>query len=98
MAAGSPDELVVLYGSYEHLIVVTYDRDFRKFRQLLPEHERNRFSKHVGRLQLEVGYEKSPVRVREEMANIEHFVSQARERGKPFLMSIQDSGIKVTTK
>lgn len=98
LAASAPDQLLSLLGQYEALVVVTHDRDFRKFRQMLPEHERSRFSAGAGRLHLDVPYVLSPRRVEEEMENIEHHFRQALRRKVPFVMTIQKENIKITTK
>lgn len=98
LAISAPDQLLALLGKFESLVIVTHDKDFRKYREMLPEHERSRFTAGAGRLQLEVPYEQSPQRVAEEIENIEHHYHQAVRRRKPFLMSIQKATIKITTK
>ena len=98
LANSAPDQLLALFGKYESLVIVTHDKDFRKYRKMLPEHERSRFTAGAGRLQLEVKYEHSSRRVEEEIENIEHHYFQAQKRKTPFIMSIQDVNIKVITK
>lgn len=98
LATSAPDQLLAVLGKYENLVVVTHDKHFRKYRALLPEHERSRFSQGAGRLSIEVAYEKSPQRVAEEIENIEYFYIQALRNRRQFLMSIMDVNIRVTTK
>jgi hypothetical protein len=98
VAAGTPDQVLVILGSYESLVIVTHDRDFRRFRSMLPPGERSRFSKGSGRLQLEVDYAKAPLRVEEEIENIEPHFAQALKRNVPFIMAIMDASIRITTK
>lgn len=60
LATSSPDQLLALFGKYERLVIVSHDKDFRKYRHMLPEHERSRFTTGAGRLFLDVAYPKSP--------------------------------------
>lgn len=98
LATSSPDQLLALFGKYERLVIVSHDRDFKKYRAMLPEHERSRFRAGAGRLFLDVAYPKSPQRVAEELESIEFHYWQAQKRHKPFLMTILDVGIRVVTK
>ena len=95
LATAAPDQLLAILGKYESLVIVTHDRDFKRYRKLLPEHERSRFSEGAGRLQLEVDYSRAAARIEEEIDVIEYFHQRARRERRPFLMSIQKTGIKV---
>lgn len=96
-ASATPDHVIAPYGKYESLVIVSHDRDFRKYRKLLPDHERSRFTAGAGRLQLEIDYARSPQRVAEEIEAIEFHYAQAQIRHKPFLMVIMDANIKIQT-
>ena len=98
LAISAPDQLLALLGKFESLVIVTHDKDFRKYRQMLPDHGRSRFTAGAGRLQLEIAYELSLQRVTEEIENIEHHYRQAIRRRVPFIMSIQKANIRITTK
>ncbi len=93
----APDQLIAIFGKYESLVIVSHDKDFKKYRQLLPQHERRRFSEGAGRLHLDVPYARSVQRVNDEFEAIEFHYQQARKRGRPFLMTVAKATIKVET-
>ena len=93
----APDQLIAIFGKYESLVIVSHDSDFKKYRQLLPEHERRKFSEGAGRLHLDVPYARSVQRVADEIEAIEFHYSQATRRRRPFLMTIMKATIKVQT-
>ena len=95
LAAAAPDQLIAILGKYESLVIVTHDRDFKRYRKLLPEHERSRFTEGAGRLQLEVDYSRAAARLEEEIDVVEFFHLRALRERRPFLLSIQRAGVKV---
>jgi hypothetical protein len=98
VVVAAPDQLLALLGKYEALVILSHDRDFRKYRSMLPEHERSRFTAGAGRLWIRVSYPRSLQRIIDEIENIEHHYRQSIRRNVPFIMEIQDATIKVTTK
>jgi hypothetical protein len=74
----TPDQLIAVFGKYESLVIVSHDNDFRKYRQLLPQHERRRFLEGAGRLLLDVPYERSAQRVEEELEAIEFTIGRRK--------------------
>jgi len=91
----APDQLLAVFGKYEFLVIVSHDSDFKKYRRLVPQHERAGFSKWAGRLHLDMPYERSVQRVTEEIESIEFHFQQARKQHKPFLMTIKKGTIKI---
>jgi hypothetical protein len=92
----APDQVIAVFGKYESLVIVSHDNDFRRYRKLLPEHERKPFQRGAGRLLLDVPYERSAERVAEEIEVIEFHYEQAQKRGIPFLMTISKGTVKVS--
>lgn len=95
LATSAPDQLIMLLGSYESLVIITHDKDFKKFRKLVPQNERNRFSSGAGRLLLSVPNDRALQRVAEEIESIEHHYGQAVKRRKPFDMIIQKATLRI---
>lgn len=91
----APDQLIAVFGKYESLVIVSHDNDFRKYRQLLPQHERRRFFEGAGRLLLDVPYERSAQRAEEELEAIEFHYWQAQKRKISFLMTISKGTVRV---
>jgi hypothetical protein len=98
IAMGSPDELLVVLGKFESLVIVTHDRDFRKYRRMLPDHLRKNFSSGAGRLLLGIQPNRSLIRIEEEIESVEFHYRQAVRAGRPFLMEIMDANIKIQTR
>ena len=93
----APDQLLAIFGKYESLVIVSHDSDFKKYRQLVPQHERAGFSKWAGRLHLDLPYERSVQRVAEEIEAVEFHYYQARKKNKPFLMTIKKGTLRIET-
>jgi hypothetical protein len=91
----APDQVIAIFGKYESLVIVSHDNDFRKFKQLLPQHERNRFYAGAGRLLLDVPYDRSVQRIEEEIESIEFHYWQAQRRELPFLMTISKATLRI---
>jgi hypothetical protein len=93
----SPDQVLALLAQVESLVIVSHDQDFKKFRAMVPEHLRSRFSAGAGRLWLDVPYDRSLDRIRQEIEVIEFHYEQALRNHKPFIMEIRKTRIAVTT-
>lgn len=95
LSVSAPDQLLTILGAYHGLVILTHDNDFKQYRKMLPETERNSFSRGAGRLLLKVDNPQSLKRVKEEIKSIEFHFEQALERGTQFDMTIQTERISV---
>lgn len=94
-AEGTPDTILAVLTAYESLVVISHDRHFRAFRNLLPEHDRNRLARNAGRIQLEVPEARARARLEQALPLIEFSYAECRRNGTPFMMIIQKAGIKL---
>ena len=97
-AEGTPDQVLAIFGKFESLVIVTHDRDFIKYRQMLPTHARREFSEGAGRLMMDVEYGQSLQRIRDEIRAVEFVYEEALAAHKPFIMTIQKVGYRVISK
>jgi predicted nuclease of predicted toxin-antitoxin system len=73
----SPDQLIAFTAETRGLVVVTHDKDFRRFSQLLPVGFQRRFARVAGRISLNVKEPRAVQRIREEIEAIEFHYAQA---------------------
>ena len=97
-AEGTPDQVLAILGKFESLVIVTHDKDFSKFRPMLPTHVRREFSEGAGRLLLDADYGRSLQRMQDEIRAVEFVYEEALAAHKPFLMTIQKVGYRVISK
>lgn len=95
VSVSAPDQLLAILGSFEGLVVITHDKDFKNYRRMIPEGERGKFAAGAGRLWIKVPNVDSPRRIQEEIEVIEFHFGQALQRGKQFDMTIQRERISV---
>ncbi|MEA2584902.1 MAG: hypothetical protein QOF33_2987 [Thermomicrobiales bacterium] len=93
----SPDQLIAFTAETRGLVVVTHDKDFRRFSQLPPVGFQRKFARGAGRISLSVKEPRAVQRVREEIEAIEFHYAQALRRGQRLLVVIGDTGIQVTS-
>lgn len=93
-AEGTPDTILAILTSRESLVVISHDRHFRSFKNLLPEHDRNRLARSAGRIQLEMPEVRARDRLEKALPLIEVSYADCRERGVPFMMTIQKANMK----
>lgn len=96
LAAGAPDQMLAVLGRFESLVIITHDNDFKKYRQMLPDHLRNRFTTGAGRIWLDVPYTRTLVRIQEEIRQIEFAYAECVTENRPLIMTIQKGGTKLT--
>jgi len=97
-AEGTPDQVLAIFGKFESLVIVTHDRDFTKYRQMLPTHARREFSEGAAQLMMDVEYGQSLQRIRDEIRAVEFVYEEALAARKPFIMTIQKVGYRVISK
>jgi hypothetical protein len=93
----APDQLLMVTADMEGLVVVSYDKDFGKLATLFPPGYRGKFERGAGRLQLRVREAQAVHRLQTEIELIELHYQIALKQRKRFLMTINDTGIQVTT-
>ena len=90
----SPDALIAIAGAFQDLIVVTHDRDFRRFTALFPQGFRQKARSTTGRIV--VGLKNpvhSPSRIEDVIEEIEFLYLRARAKQKRLLLMIIETNI-----
>lgn len=95
LAAGTVDQIVASVAVRSPMILVTHDRDFRRFKELLAKSDQTWIAKGSGKLQLSVHQSVSVQRVDREIDMIEFHYQRCLSRGTPFYMEIKDSLVRV---
>jgi len=76
LAKGSPDALLTLAAEHEGLVVITFDRDFKRLAKQLPHGSRGRFERGAGRISLVLEEPQALRRIEELIETIEFHHSQ----------------------
>lgn len=97
LGVSSPDPLIAFSAETEGLVVVTHDRDFRRFSRLLPVGFRQQFQRGAGRVSVEVIETRALTRVQEEIDAIEFHYAQAVKTRRRLMLRINETGIQITT-
>jgi hypothetical protein len=93
----APDPLLAFTAELEGIVVVTHDRDFRRFSKLIPSSARGRFARGAGRISLNVTEDHALGRVREELDVIEFHFERAVKARRRLMLVINETGIQSTT-
>lgn len=89
----SPDRLLAVGAAFEGLVVVTHDRDFRRFSSLFPQGFRTRARTLTGRIVIGVDPPKALARVEAMIDLIEMQYSYAVARRIRFIVKLTDTGL-----
>lgn len=92
----SPDQLLAVAADRHGLIIVTHDKDLRRFSRLLPEGSRRRFRAGAGALLLACPEPDAARRIREMIDVIEFHHERARRAGGRLYMRITKTGFNVS--
>src|SRR4051812_4530781 len=77
LGARATDKLVAFTACDQGLVVVTHDRDYRRFHQLIAFGAHNKFSLGAGRISLGVTEPRAAVVIQEHMEEIEFYYARA---------------------
>ena len=92
----SPDQLLAVVADQFGLIVVTHDKDLRRFSRLLPEGSRRYFREGAGVIHLACDEVIAANRMREEIDVVEFHHERARRSGGRLHMRITKTGVSVS--
>lgn len=93
----APDQLLMVTADIDGLVVVSHDKDFSNLASLFPPGYRGRFERGAGRLLLNVRETQAVHRVKAEIELIEFHYQAVLKQRKRFLVTINNTGIQVTT-
>jgi hypothetical protein len=92
----SPDPLLAVAAALEGLIVVTHDRDFRRYRELFPQGFRTQARHATGRIVLMIDEAKAAARVADVIELIELQHAFAVRRGIRFMLTVTATNVSLT--
>jgi hypothetical protein len=95
-AKSTPDTVLVVAAEFEGLVVVTFDRDFKRLVAQLPSGTRTRFSRQAGRISLRMDEHKAQARIEELVDVIEISYQFALARNQRFIMQISETSYTVS--
>jgi hypothetical protein len=92
---GIPDPIIATLGDQMAAMVVTWDRDFDKFVQRIPEGNKQRF-RNLGRISFQCREPRGRALIERWITTIEFHERTCRERGEGrMIITIQESGLKL---
>lgn len=92
----SPDEMLATAVETEGLVVVTFDRDFRRLIQQVPEGSRARFERQAGRLSLSMIESAALDRIADTIELIEFHYERSVQRQQRFIMQLSRTHISMS--
>lgn len=95
LGRSAPDQLIAAMAELQGVIVVTFDRDFSRFRTLLPEGQRSGFVAGAGFLHLAMREPRGVARLTEEIETIESYASRAARHGKVVRIRLTETTIQL---
>jgi hypothetical protein len=93
LGRAAPDQLIAHVAAFQGIIVVTFDKDFRRFRQLLPEGTRGAFASGAGFISLAMKETRAVARLRDEIETIELYATRAEREGKHVRIRLTETTI-----
>lgn len=88
--------MLVVAAEFEGLVVVTFDRDFKRLVTQLPVGTRTRFNRQAGRISLRLEEPRALGRIKELIEVIEVSYQFALARGQRFIMQISETSYTVS--
>lgn len=98
LGAMAPDHLLAILADEHGLVVVTHDKDFKRFRTLLPTGTRRQTEQTGGRIHLTISEQDAVARVAELRDIIEFQHDRARRFGHRFMLTITSTSYNVQDK
>lgn len=93
----SPDQLIAFTAETRGLVVVTHDKDFKRYRELLAGGFRQRFEQGAGRISLTMRESLALKRITEEIDAIEFNYVRALRGNTRLIMQITSTTYSVTS-
>jgi hypothetical protein len=97
LSSMSPDQLVLFTAETQGLIVVTHDKDFKRYRELLAGGFQRRFERGAGRISLSVRETRALQRIMEEIDTIEFFYDRCQREGGRLIVEVTETSINYAT-
>jgi hypothetical protein len=95
LAKGSPDQLLTIAAEMEGLVIITFDRDFKRLVKQLPHGSRGRFERSAGRISLSLPEPQALERTRAVIESVEFHYRQAHRSGNRFVIQISATSMTV---
>ena len=95
--ADSPDPLIAFVASSEGLVLITHDKDFRRFSRLLSGQQRRWFEAGAGHIVLRVRENRSVERLKAERKRVLFLYEDAQASGIRFQLGINETSIRLVT-
>ena len=95
LGRSSPDQLIAQAAALQGIIVVTFDKDFRRFQRLLPEGQRTAFAAGAGVIHLAIKESRGVARLRDEIETIELYAARAEREGKHLRIRLTETTIQL---
>lgn len=94
LGRAAPDQLIDLTAAREGLIVVTLDKDFRRFRKQVHKNRRQSFLVGAGLIHISMRETLAVSRLIDEIEMIEAYAARAHRGGKFLRVLLRESGIE----
>jgi hypothetical protein len=95
LGRASPDQLIAVTAALQGIIVVTFDKDFRRFQQLLPTGQRSAFAAGAGFIHLAMKETRGVAPLRDEIETIELYAARAEREGKHVRIRLTETTIQL---
>jgi hypothetical protein len=95
LGRASPDQLIALTAAFQGIIMVTFDKDFRRFQQLLPQGNRGAFVAGAGFIHLAMKETRGVNRLQDEIETIELYAARAEREGKHVRIRLTETTIQL---
>lgn len=93
LSSMSPDQLLAFTAETQGLIVVTHDKDFKRYKNLLAVGFRKQFERGAGRISIQTREPIAVRRISEEIEMIEIIYTRMQQAGKRMLISITPTSL-----
>lgn len=95
LAKGSPDQLLTVAAELEGMVVITFDRDFKRLITQMPHGSRGRFERGAGRISLALEEPQALGRIRDLIETIEFLYWRANRSGNRFVLQVSATSMTV---
>lgn len=95
LASGTPDQIVASVAVQSPMVLVTHDRDFRRFRTLLSASGQGWIAKGSGKLQLSVHQSEAVEKVSQHLTVIEFYYRQCLLSEEMFWVEIKPTVLRL---
>lgn len=95
LGRAAPDQLIAITAELQGVIIVTFDKDFGRFKKLLPEGQRQGFVSGAGVIHLAMRETRGVARLRDEIEMIEIYVDRATRAGRLVRIRLTDTTMQL---